>query len=151
MEYSDFVDAFDKETFEVMAKEYLLKNNENIKILQAEENLQNIFYTNYENFLTILMTCYREDACENLLFFDKKIMIKKDELRDVISDFCGLYKEVKNDYFFAPFLCINFDNFDIKNELKNMVENMLFFSSKIMQNLHRKKLINLCLKIAKFL
>ena len=151
MVYNDLFGSFDSKSFELMAKEYSKKNNKNIEILQNNSKNTNEFLDEFENFLRLLMSFYKENNRQNFTFFEDKIQLKNEDLRGIISNFCGLYKEVKNDYFFTPFACKIEGNFDIKNEIKNSAEKLLFLSPNNLQKDGQKMLIKSCFLLVKFL
>lgn len=143
MSYNDLFGYFDVKNFEIMAREYEKKSKNNIEILQNNSKNTDKFLYEFENFLTLLITFYKENLYSNMTFFEDKIQVKKADLKELISKFCMLYKGIKKDYFFTSFSCKIINDFDIKNKLKNCLENLLILSPKYLQISEQKELINL--------
>ena len=151
MEYNDEFGSIDLKNFEQMAKEYAKIENTKIDILQENRKFSENFIGKYEEVLTILMKFYREFDDENEVFFDENFDLKKAKIKEVISGFCALYKELKNDYFFTAFACeigskIG-DKNRLKNEVENEFENLLILSAKSLPQNQQKCLINLCFEM----
>ena len=151
MKYNDFFGVIDTKNFELMAKEYAKLNASNVNILQNINLHQEEFIKVYEDFLTILMMYYKENSQDSLLNFGDFSGGQKAKFREIISKFCGFYKEIKCDYFFTPFACKIEANFDIKNEVKKRLEKVVFLAPKYLSNCMQKKLINLSFSLVKIL
>lgn len=151
MGYNDYFGYVDIKNFETMAKEYAKNSRASVNILQNSKLNREEFLKAYEDFLTILIMHYKEIEQDFVSDFGDFLGGKKAELKGIISKFCELYKEIKCDYFFTPFACKIETNFDIKNEVKNRLEKVIFLASKCLQNSQQKLLINLSFSLIKIL